>query len=263
LEEQERKTMQDECVYQRNYSALMPDAMYAMAQRRVKAEKIIAVLADCIRGHQGDLRVLDVGCSTGIMTHHIAKRFKLTVGADIDVEALRYASGLKAEDGGISSFLACDAMSIPFRDRAFDLVICAHVYEHVPSARHMMSEIHRVLKPGGLCFFSAGNRLSLMEPHYRLPFLSVMPRAAANWFLSGLGRGDRYYEKHLTYWGLKKLVSGFQVIDYTRRIIDNPDRFSATDVCPKGSMKQRFAAFVASICYWLIPTYVFVLKKSA
>lgn len=248
--------------YQENFSRLLGPAMYDVAQRRVKAEKIIAVLADCIRGNHGDLRVLDVGCSTGIMTNHIAKRFKLTVGADIDVEALRYASGRKTDKGGLSSFLASDAMSIPFRDRAFDLVICAHVYEHVPSARRMMSEIHRVLKPGGLCFFSAGNRLSLMEPHYRLPLLSVMPRAAANWFLRGLGRGDHYYEKHLTYWGLKKLVSGFQVIDYTRRIIDNPDRFSATDVCPAGSIKQRLAGFVAAICYWLIPTYVFVLKKT-
>jgi len=236
--------------------------MYDKNQRLNKARKIAAVISDHVEGLQGQFTVLDVGCSTGIMTHHLAEHFKATVGVDIDSEALQYASTQSWENLGTASFLASDAMCIPFRDNSFDAVVCAHVYEHVPNAKRMMNEIYRVLKPGGICFFSAGNRLSLMEPHYRLPFLSIVPKPVADWFLRGLGRGDHYYEKHLTYWGLKALVSRFELIDYTQRIVDDPERFAATDVCPPGSGIQRFASLLAKTARWLIPTYIFLLKKA-
>jgi hypothetical protein len=46
-------------------------------------------------------------------------------------------------------------------------------------------------------------------------------------------------------------------------IIDDPIRFAATDVCTPGSRLQRLAALFARKAHWLIPTYVFVLKKDA
>ncbi len=138
---------------------------------------------------------------------------------------------------------------------------CVHVYEHVPHAKRLVSEIHRVLKPGGICFFSAGNRLSLMEPHHQLPLLSVLPKPLANLYLRKMGKGNAYYEKHLTYWGLRKLLSGFEIIDYTSAILAAPERFAATDVCLPRSYKQRLALLVSNFAYWLIPTYVFLLKK--
>jgi SAM-dependent methyltransferase len=135
------------------------------------------------------------------------------------------------------------------------------VYEHVPDATRLLSEIYRVLRPGGVCFFSAGNRLALIEPHYRLPLLSVVPKFVAHWYLRLLHRGDYYYEKHLTYWGLKKLVSQFELRDYTSRVTDDPVRFDATDVLLPGSAKQKIAQVLLSIAYWACPTYLWILKK--
>ena len=197
--------------------------------------------------------------STEIMTNFMAGHFGMMIGMDIDTEAVRFAVAQKKDESAF--FLTSDALHVPILDASVDMVICAHVYEHVPDAGQMMGEIFRVLKPGGVCFFSAGNRLSFMEPHYRLPLLSVIPKAWAHWYLRILDKGTHYYEKHLTYWGLKKLVSQFRVIDYTARIIGDPKRFWATDVCVPGSRKQRLARVVCSVAHWLNPTYIFILQK--
>jgi SAM-dependent methyltransferase len=124
-----------------------------------------------------------------------------------------------------------------------------------------MAEIHRVLRPDGICFFSAGNRLSVMEPHYRLPLLSVIPKAWAHWYLRLLGRGTHYYETHFSYWGLRRLVGNFELEDYTRKVVTNPVRYSAEDMVPVGSAKQRFVLLFLRLAYWLCPTYLWVLRK--
>lgn len=245
--------------YQTDFSKLLPEAMYNQQQRRQKAAKILAVLSDALDVNLSRLAALDVGCSTGIMANHLAGHFAMMVGMDIDSEAVRFA--VVHNDHDSAFFLASDALDLPIRSSSVDVAICAHVYEHVPDARRMMKEIFRVLKPGGVCFFSAGNRLSLMEPHHRLPLLSVIPKAWAHRYLQVLDRGAYYYEKHLTYWELRRLVSEFQLTDYTRKIIENPEKYHATDVCPPASRKQRLARLVCRFAHWLNPTYIFLLKK--
>ena len=47
-----------------------------------------------------------------------------------------------------------DVQSIPFEDNSFDYIIINHVLEHVPQDRKAMSEMSRVLKPGGIAFIS-------------------------------------------------------------------------------------------------------------
>jgi SAM-dependent methyltransferase len=42
-----------------------------------------------------------------------------------------------------------DVQAIPFPDRTFDIVFCNHVLEHVADDRRAMSEMYRVMKPGG------------------------------------------------------------------------------------------------------------------
>ena len=79
----------------------------------------------------------------------------------------------------------------------------------------MMNEIHRVLKMGGVCYFAAGNRLMYNEPHHNLPLLSVLPRPLAHIYIRMAGKANFYYEKHLSYWGLKQLVQQFKRVDYT------------------------------------------------
>ena len=67
----------------------------------------------------------------------------------------------------------------------------------------------------------------LNEPHYNLPLLSVLPRSLAHLYVKLSGKGDSYYEKHFTYWGLKKLVNMFEITDYTPKILSKPAKYKA------------------------------------
>lgn len=45
-----------------------------------------------------------------------------------------------------------DLFSLPFRDDTFDYVFSIYVLEHVPNPELAIKEMHRVLKPGGICY---------------------------------------------------------------------------------------------------------------
>jgi len=243
--------------YQVGFAALSP-AMFDPEGRRQKAEKVLAVVEDYVRD-PSRLTLLDLGCSTGFMTRTYAERFGSVVGVDIDADAIRYATAHNAAPN--IRYFVRDAMDTGLPGSSFDVATCTQIYEHVPDAGRLMDEIHRVLTPGGICFFSANNRIMAMEPHYRLPFLSLLPHTLANAYVRLTGRGSRYFETHRTVWGLRALVRNFEIIDYTRRVIQEPERFHATDLVCSGSVKQRLGVAVARYAYGLCPTYLWLLRK--
>lgn len=54
-----------------------------------------------------------------------------------------------------------DICDLPFEENTFDVVFCNHVLEHIIDDKKAMSELHRVLKPGGLGVFQIPQDLSL------------------------------------------------------------------------------------------------------
>jgi ubiquinone/menaquinone biosynthesis C-methylase UbiE len=195
-----------------------------------------------------------------LIANHLAMYFGEVIGIDIDRPAVEFAKANHKKDNLV--FIQSDSLKIGMSDSYFDVVICAQVYEHVPNAAMMMDEIYRILKPGGVCYFAAGNRLNINEPHYHLPFLSVIPRPLSHIYIRWADRGKFYYEKHLSYWGLRRLVHKFEVIDYTRTIIENPHRFSADYMLKFGAMKTSLAGLIVKYAFWLCPGYIWLLKKS-
>ena len=244
---------------QLGFSERHRDVAFSVEGRAQKANKVLAVLED-YRGNLSSLTALDIGCSTGHTTRVYATRFKTVVGIDIDEPAIQYAARHSPTPN--LQFHVMNSQHITLPSNSFDVVICNHIYEHVPDATTLLNEIHRLLKPNGICYFSAGNRLQLMEPHYRLPFLSVIPKPLAHLYLRAFGRGTYYYETHMTYWALRRLVSRFELIDYTLRVVRRPEKFAANDVLRSGSTKQKLSLAVLTAAYWLCPTYLWVLKKS-
>ncbi len=245
--------------YQRRFSEKHPQAAYNRVARQKKAKTITAVLHDFLGNDLRILSLLDVGCSTGIITDYLSNYFGEVVGIDTDEPAIQYAKENFTQNR--VRFHFGSAMDIPFPKAHFDVVTCAHVYEHVPNADRLMTEIHRVLKPGGTCYFAAGNRINLMEPHHRLPFLSVLPRPLAHLYMRVSGKGSHYPEKHLSYWGLKKLTRRFNRTDYTGKIIEQPSAFSAEYMIKPGTLKGQLARFIVRHAYWLCPGYVWLLSK--
>lgn len=244
--------------YQLNFSS-HHEVLYDLKQREQKANKILSILIDYL-GNLDKLCLLDVGCSTGIMTNLLSHRFKSTIGIDIDEEGVAFAKQKFSRDN--LTFSVKDAMNMEFPDNFIDVITCSHIYEHVPDSQKLVLEIHRVLKPGGVCFFAAANRIAIKDPEYGLPLLSILPKFMAHRYVRIIRRADFYYENFLTYWQLKKLVSNFKVIDYTKKVIGDPEKFCATDMIRNGSMSQKIILFILKYVYWLCPTYIWLLKKS-
>lgn len=244
--------------YQYGFSEKHLDSMYDIKNRTQKANKTLSVLIDYFKNLK-TLSLLDIGCSTGTMTKLYGKKFGKVIGIDIDKPAVEFAisnNSLK----NIQYFIK-DGMDTGFDDESFDVVTCSQVYEHMPNYSKRMSEIYRLLKKGGICYFAADNRLNFIEAHYKLPLLSVISKFLAHIYLRIFRKGDFYYETHFTLWGLRKLVSKFEIIDYTKKIIKNPEKYFATEMVFHGSFRQKFALAVLKLAYWLCPTYVWLLRK--
>ena len=247
-----KETMKD---YQLDYAAGRPQ-MYDKLSREKRAHRMIKTLEDYHgKGGLTNLTLLDLGSSTGIIDNILALKFKKVVGIDIDKKAVNFAKRhFKKEN---LKFRVEDAMNLSFKSGSFDVVICAQVYEHVPSAKKLFSEIHRVLKPQGVCYLAAINRLWPLEPHYNLAFLSWLPKPMANFYLRVSGKATKYYESPKTYWGLEKLTKKFKRVEYTQKILRNPKKFGFNDAIT-GFLKfptkilSPIAKYFSPTLFWLL-----------
>ncbi|MBP7216239.1 MAG: class I SAM-dependent methyltransferase [Candidatus Omnitrophica bacterium] len=250
-------------VYQKDYARLYCPAMYDAKKRLIKADKTISVLNDyfsqCNIAYDG-FSVLDIGCSSGFITYRLGEFFKKAVGIDIDQEACCYAQAQASNQK--TQFVLADAMRLSFADESFDVVVCSHIYEHVPASEGLLHEIFRVLKQGGVCYFAGPNKLNLIEPHYKLPLLSLMPKRLAHVVLRLTKGHERYHENLRFYWGLKRLCKDFEVVDYTGTVVRDPQKYSLQELLPASSIKARCARFLLSRAVWLSPTFIWILKKT-
>lgn len=244
--------------YQTGFSGIAPRILDPQL-RTAKTQKMLAVLHDAgVLPPSPRGIALDVGCSSGMFVQALAPYFEQVLGVDIDEHALRIAGQAAA---GNAACLLGDSQRLPLRDASVDLVICNHVYEHVPDAGRLFQEIRRILRPGAVCFLGVASRLTVIEPHYRLPFLSWLPKALAHRYMRWSGRGERYYENLRSYWGIAALVRGFEISDYTLKILAEPDRFYARDLIAAGGWLDRVPLRLWKTFYWFLPSYIFLLRK--
>jgi len=95
------------------------------------------------------MSVLDVGCGTGNYSLALAKDGLLVTGIDISTAMLDRARANAEARGAQVDFLQGDARQLPFQDASFDGIISVSALEFVPNLSSALSELHRVLKPGG------------------------------------------------------------------------------------------------------------------
>jgi SAM-dependent methyltransferase len=227
------------------------------ASRQRKAAKIVAVVQDFLGRPLDGLRCLEIGCSAGLISAALAEHFGSVVGIDPDGDAISQAARRQQPN---LRFLRASVLDYPGPAGTFDVIVCNHVYEHVHDQRGLALSIHRLLRPDGCCYFSAGNRLMLVEGHYGLPLLSWLPPSWGSWYLRLTGRGRRYEERHQTLWALRRLLRDFTIHDYTLRILREPQHFAADDLV--GAGVRWLPEPILRALYPLIPTYVWVLTKS-
>lgn len=91
---------------------------------------------------------LDLGCGTGEMLKLILQQDvgKELYGIDLSGKMLHVAKSKLPEQVKV---LLGDSESLPFPNNTFDVVFCNDSFHHYPAPRNVLSEVHRVLKPGG------------------------------------------------------------------------------------------------------------------
>lgn len=102
------------------------------------------------------LRVLEIGCGAGRMTKHLAAVFGEVVGVDVSGEMIVQAQQRLAGTNNAKFYETNGVDFSIFPDQHFDLILSAYVFQHVPSAEVIQSNLEdawRVLIPGGVIRF--------------------------------------------------------------------------------------------------------------
>lgn len=111
---------------------------YAMINRwdrshLTRIDRLVAIPADA--------RVLEIGCGQGHLTRALAERGMDIVGIDANPQAPEVAQTERVRH--------MNAESLQFDDDAFDYVVSVHAIEHIPDLDKALTEMARVLRPGG------------------------------------------------------------------------------------------------------------------
>jgi 2-polyprenyl-6-hydroxyphenyl methylase/3-demethylubiquinone-9 3-methyltransferase len=101
---------------------------------------------------------LDVGCGGGLLTEEIARLGFDTTGVDPSERSVRAAADHARESGLDIRYGMGAGEALPFEDLSFGAVFCCDVLEHVRDLPKVISEISRVLKPGGVFCYDTFNR---------------------------------------------------------------------------------------------------------
>jgi 2-polyprenyl-6-hydroxyphenyl methylase / 3-demethylubiquinone-9 3-methyltransferase len=103
-------------------------------------------------------KVLDIGCGGGILAEEFALIGCQIIGIDPSASSLATARAHAQQAGLDIDYRVGSGEDLPFADESFEIVYCSDVLEHVNDLEKVISEIRRVLKPGGVFLYDTINR---------------------------------------------------------------------------------------------------------
>jgi 2-polyprenyl-6-hydroxyphenyl methylase/3-demethylubiquinone-9 3-methyltransferase len=109
--------------------------------------------------NSGNLKILEIGSAQGRALIGLSKTGHKSYGIEPYMPAIQVAKQLSIEENIGFDILQGRAEEIPFKSNLFDLVLAFVVMEHVEDLNKSLSEIARVLKPGGLFWFSSASSM--------------------------------------------------------------------------------------------------------
>jgi len=148
--------------------------------------------------------MLEIGTGSGGIAHYFGTHPNLRC----EVTAVDVIDQRQVTDG--YHFEQVLDTSLPFADASFNVVLSNHVIEHVgerEAQRHHLTEIRRVMQPAGVGYLAVPNRWMLVEPHYRLVFLSWLPRRLRGSYVRLMRKGACYDCNPLAKGDLEQLLA--------------------------------------------------------
>ncbi|MDD5274794.1 MAG: bifunctional 2-polyprenyl-6-hydroxyphenol methylase/3-demethylubiquinol 3-O-methyltransferase UbiG [Methylovulum sp.] len=104
-------------------------------------------------------RIIDVGCGGGILTEALARAGAEATGIDLSGELVEIAELHGLESGVSAHYQKISAEALADQQPAsFDHVTCMEMLEHVPDPGSIIAACAKLVKPGGMVFFSTLNR---------------------------------------------------------------------------------------------------------
>jgi len=149
--------------------------------------------------HLKGTKIIDIGSGHGSLAVELA-----LAGAEVTAvepsRSWRELSEERAREFGLEiSHSPADAHALPFPDDSFDGLVSLQVLEHVREPTRVISEMSRILKPGGRFFVSCENYLAFWEDHYGVAWMPILPKFVGSIYLRLLGRDSRFLREHVTY----------------------------------------------------------------
>ena len=162
-------------------------------------------------------RVLDLCCGTGKMVElectAVGENTEV-IGLDFNKEMLDvgYKNLNKSLTNYKFSLMQGDAMELPFEDSTFNCITIAFGLRNIPNKRKSISEMYRVLKPGGkvVCLELSKPEIPIFRNVYNLYFNYVLP------VIGYLGTQDK-----AAYYYLRDSVNGFMTKKQLRHEFKN------------------------------------------
>ncbi|MES5811967.1 demethylmenaquinone methyltransferase [Mammaliicoccus sciuri] len=164
-------------------------------------------------------KALDVCCGTAdwtIQLSHTVGPYGEVVGIDFSENMLEV--GKKKTDNMANIHLIHgDAMNLPFEDNEFDYVTIGFGLRNVPDYKHVLSELKRVVKPGGMvvCLETSQPTMPVFKQLYRFYFKNIMP-LFGKIFAKSLQEYNWLQESAGNFPGKKELAEMFADVGYER-----------------------------------------------
>ncbi len=101
-------------------------------------------------------RILEIGCGIGTVVYELSRKGHDIAGIDISGEAIEYG---RKKYGDIRLEVQA-AETLPYENESFEVVLSFDLFEHIAAIDKHISEVRRVLRPGGYYLFQTPNRYS-------------------------------------------------------------------------------------------------------
>lgn len=220
-----------------------------------KARKIELLIRQMTTVESG--KFLEVGCGSGYITKYFSD-FGFGENGTFGVDV---ADNRQVMEG--FSFTKVSDTMLPYDDNQFDLVVSNHVIEHVGDYSEQdnhLKEINRVLKPGGIFYFSVPNKWTLIEPHYRLPFLSWLSAQTAAKYVKFFKKGYEYDCNLLSEKTCKDLLDNNN-FEYSNISIDAVRAYASVEGGLIATLLANSPRKLLKVLNPIMPTFIFLCEK--